>query len=334
MIYFDLTQARASRHPSGLTRVSARLAAELGERARPGVWSEVAGRARPEDWFLTSELFSEEERPGFTAFLANRPCHMAAIYHDAIPMKFPHTTWPKSVARHPHYLSLLARFNRVWAVSEASRAELLGYWKWQGSTGPSVEVIELGADAAGQPRVTTGPLGKALLCVGILEPRKNQELLLSACERLWGEGLNFELILVGRVNPHFGGPLKRRVDAMARRFPQLSHLEGVDDAMLVSLYARARATLVPSVAEGCGLPLLESLWMGVPCVCSSLAPLADNARGGGCLVVPAGDLDAWVGAIRRVVTDDASCEQWAREARTRSLPTWAGAAQMLARELV
>ena len=333
MIYLDFTQARSARHLSGLTRVGGRLAAALGERARPVRWSEVAGSARPEDWFLTSELFSEEERPGFSAFLGSRPCRMAAIYHDAIPLKFPHTTWSKSVARHPHYLSLLSRFNRVWAVSRASREELLGYWKWQGVSGPEVGVIDLGADMADNARVVAGPLGRTLLCVGILEPRKNQDLLLSACERLWGEGLRFDLVLVGRVNPQFGRPLKRRVDALARRFPQLSHLEGVDDARLVGLYADARATLMPTLAEGCGLPLLESLWMGVPCVCSDVAPVAENARGGGCKVVPAGDLDAWVEALRAIVSDDSLCAALAGAARTRPLPTWAQAADRLCGEL-
>ena len=41
---------------------------------------------------------------------------------------------PQSVARHPGYLKFLARFDRVWAVSAASREELLGFWRWQGVT--------------------------------------------------------------------------------------------------------------------------------------------------------------------------------------------------------
>ncbi|MCX6956078.1 MAG: hypothetical protein NTV51_28415, partial [Verrucomicrobia bacterium] len=126
MIFFDVTKAGGAGHRSGLMRVSARLADGLRDVAtevRWGAWDRA--KAGPDDWFLTGELFSEEERPGFTEFLARPPCQLAAIFHDAIPLKHPHITWPQSVARHPGYLKLLARFDRVWAVSEASRDELV-----------------------------------------------------------------------------------------------------------------------------------------------------------------------------------------------------------------
>src|ERR1019366_7898 len=108
------------------------LADGLGSAATEVRWPAWDRSAGADDWFLTGELFSEEERPGFTEFLAVHPCRLAAIFHDAIPLRHPHITWPQSVARHPGYMKSLARFDRVWAVSEASRAELLGFWRWQG----------------------------------------------------------------------------------------------------------------------------------------------------------------------------------------------------------
>jgi glycosyltransferase involved in cell wall biosynthesis len=81
------------------------------------------------------------------------------------------------------------------------------------------------------------------------------------------------------------------------------------------------------------LPLLESLWQGVPCVCSALPVLRENADGGGCLTVAGNDRAAWTDALRRVLTDDALHARLAREARARPLPTWAGAAAALRAEL-
>ena len=50
-------------------------------------------------------------------------------------------------------MKLLSRFDRVWAVSGASRDELLGFWKWQGiADPPPVDVLALGADGAGTVR--------------------------------------------------------------------------------------------------------------------------------------------------------------------------------------
>ncbi|MEO5959244.1 MAG: hypothetical protein ABIZ49_09335, partial [Opitutaceae bacterium] len=125
MIYFDVTKSGSARHHSGLMRVSERLRSELGAAITAVKWDgglrEAASggeiRPRSEDWFFTSELFSEEERPGWSEFIAARPCRLAAIFHDAIPLKHPQITWPQSVARHPGYMKLLARFDHVWAVS-------------------------------------------------------------------------------------------------------------------------------------------------------------------------------------------------------------------------
>jgi glycosyltransferase involved in cell wall biosynthesis len=230
-------------------------------------------------------------------------------------------------------MKLLAQFDRVWAVSAASREELIGFWRWQGLEGiPPVEVLALGADFGGLPRVkrTTTVRGTpSLLAVGIVEPRKNQELLLAVAELLWGEGLNFELNLVGRVNPHFGGPVIDRVRELSKKFPGLHYHAAADDTAVASLYAQARASVFPTIAEGCGLPLLESLWLGVACVCSDLPVLRENADGGGCLTVATNDRVAWTDALRRVLTDDAIVARLEQEAATRALPTWATAAATL-----
>ena len=345
MIFFDTTKTGSARHRSGLTRVSSRLRAELGESATAATWNPTARRLQPaggrlperDDWFLTSELFSELERPGFTSFIESRPMRLAAIFHHAIPLKHPHFTWPQSVARHPGYMKLLARFDRVWAVSHASREELLGFWKWQGlEQAPPVEVLALGADFAATPRVTTRPLpaGARLLCVGILEPRKNQALLLETCEELWAEGLGFELDVVGRINPHFGKPIAARLATLQRRRRAVLRFHpAASDETVRRLYASARASVFPTLAEGCGLPLLESLWLGVPCICSDLPVLRENAGGGGCLTVATHDPAAWKSALRTLLTGDALIARLTAEAAARPLPTWQDAAATVASAL-
>jgi len=341
MIWFDVTKADRTGHRSGLQRVSARLGSELGAAVTPVCWT-AAGWAEaatgrgvtpgPADWLLTAELFSAEERPGFAAWLAARPCRRAAIFHDAIPLQWPQITWPQSVARHPGYMKLLADFDRVWAVSAASRADLIGYWRWLGLEAvPPVDTLALGADFDGTPRSPQiSRREPVLLAVGILEPRKNQEFLLEACETLWSEGLAFSLHLVGRVNPHFGRPIADRVRQLQRAGRAVRHHDGADDAQLAALYASARVTVFPTRAEGCGLPLLESLWRGVPCLCSDLPVLRENADGGGCVPVPVGDVAAWRDILRRALTDDAWIASLAAAAATRPLPTWRDTAAQVA----
>ncbi len=334
MIFFDITKTASVRHRSGLARLSARLREELGPAATEAPWTIARERAGERDWFVTTELFSEAERPGFGEFLRSKRCRTAAVFADAIPLKHPHITWPKSVARHPAYMKMLAGFERVWAISEASRMELLGYWRWLGlERQPSVAVLPLGADLGRISRVTTSDdelTGRpSLLCVGILEPRKNQMFLIDVCEELWTGGLQFDLHLVGRVNPIFGQPIVTRIEAVRKRFAGLQYHEAASDALLTRLYTDVRATVFPTIAEGCGLPLLESLWHGVPCVCSDLPVLRENSAGGGCVAVPVSNRHAWAEALRRVLTDNTFCASLRSEAVSRSLPTWAEAADVL-----
>ena len=336
MIFFDVTKAAAAGHRSGLIRVSSRLLAELGAAARPVVWPRWDRAAVRSDWFLTAEIFSEAERPGFRDFLSHRPCRCAAIFHDAIPLRHPRITWPRSVARHPDYLKLLAGIDRVFANSGASRAELLGYWGWLGlAATPPVTVLPLGADADRVPRAT-GPSpvrSSSVVCLGILEPRKNQSFLIEVCAELWEEGLAFDLHLVGRANPHFGGPILAQIKALRKKWPGLHHHAAADDAAVARLFASARASACPTIAEGGALPLLESLWRGVPCLASDLPALRESAAAGGCLLLPMGEAAAWKSALRSVLSDDALQGRLVAEATARPLPTWSEAAAALCGEL-
>ncbi|MBA3850088.1 MAG: hypothetical protein C0502_08835 [Opitutus sp.] len=341
MIHYDVTKMGAARHKSGLMRVSSRLLDALRGAARTVRWRQGgfvddSGRAvefRSEDWLLTVELFSGAERPGFREFAARRPCRLGAVFSDAIPLKFPHITWPRSVQRHADYMKLLAGFDRVWAVSDHVRDELAGFWAWQG-VAPRARLarIELGADFDGSARAAAPPVFAArpsLLCVGIIEPRKNQGFLVDVAESLWREGLDFDLHIVGRVNPHFGGPIVRRIKAAAKRDRRLRLHAAANDAKLRELCSAARAVVFPTIAEGCGLPVLEALWRGVPCVCSDLPVLRELTAAGGCVTAAVNDLADWRAKLRAVLGDAELRQRLRAESITRPLPTWKQAGEAL-----
>jgi glycosyltransferase involved in cell wall biosynthesis len=350
MIYYDTTKMGSVRHRSGLTRVSGRLQEEFGGLVTPVGWDGarrgfVSGKERAPvaltaaDWLFTVELFSDSERPGFADFVRSRPCRLAAMFHDAIPLRWPHITWPQSVQRHPGYMGLLAGFDRVFAISEASRRDLTGFWRWQGVTPRAqVDLVELGADFDGENRVRRDALipdkGRAaLLCVGIVEPRKNQAFLLDVAETLWRDGLDFDLHVVGRVNPHFGAPVRERMKRLEKRERRFRFHEAAGDRELGRLYATARAVVFPTIAEGCGLPLLEALWRGVPCVCSDLPVLRENADGGGCLAARVNDAADWAVKLRIVLTDAEANRRLQEAAMARELPRWTETAAALRRAL-
>ncbi len=350
MIYFDSTRWGTARHRSGLMRLTSRIREEMGGVVTIATWDGdkrgfVTGKKRERvpfaasDWLLTVEQFNEAERPGFWDFLRNPPCRLAAMFHDAIPVRWPHITWPQSVKRHPEYMKMLAYFHRTWGISEATRRDFVEFWRWQGVTPRSTPgVIELGADFDGDKRVIRDPVfpaGRpALLCVGIVEPRKNQGFLLDVAEALWAGGLDFELHVVGRLNPHFGPPIAARMRTLGKREPRFHFHAAANDDRLGRLYAMARAVVFPTIAEGCGLPLLEALWHGVPCVCSDLPVLRENADGGGCLAAQVNDLADWSAKLKTVLTDQTVGARLQREAMARPLPRWMDTARTLSAGLL
>jgi len=348
MIWFDVTKAASQTHRSGLTRVSERLRAEMGARlgagfataiwhARRSAWVDALKR-KPvvfgaSDRLLTPELFSEAERPGLGAWLEANGERAAAIFHDAIPLKLPEITWPQSVARHPDYMRLLAGFGRVFAVSEASARELQDHWtSSRRSEVPTVRPIVLGADGHGRPRVTRAPdraASREVVMSGIVEPRKNQEAVLDAVEALAGQGIDVGVTFVGRINPHFGRGTARRIRDLARAGRRVVHREALDDAGVAGLIERARFSVLPSRAEGCGLPVLESLWAGLPVLATAIPSIEESARGGGCLLVPPGDTAALAGAMRRLLTDAEVLGNLQDAACRRPLPRWADTAETI-----
>lgn len=339
MIYYDTTKMGAAKQRSGLTRVSGRLQEEFGGSVTPVNWDGkrrafVSAASRqpvafaPQDWLFTVELFSDAERPGFADFVGRHPCRLAAMFHDAIPLRWPHITWPQSVQRHPGYMKLLAGFDRVFAISAASAGDLKGLWRWQEVTPRArVEIISLGADFDGSHRRHRDPVipngaRPLLLCVGIVEPRKNQAFLLDVAEALWRDKVDFELHVVGRVNPHYGKPIEARMKSLQKRETRFRFHAAAPDRELAALYAHARAVAFPTIAEGCGLPLLEALWRGVPCVCSDLPVLRENADGGGCVVAGVNDVADWTKKLKVVLTDADENRRLQTAAMARELPRW------------
>ena len=137
--------------------------------------------------------------------------------------------------------------------------------------------------------------GGHLLHVGHLEPRKNLGVLLRALARI-PDGVRPELWLCGA-----DAGAGRALHALARRLgvqDRVRFLGVVPDADLPSLYAGARAVVVPSRYEGFGLCALEGLAHGLPVLVSDAGALPEVVGAHG-IVLPVDDIAAWAAAIER-----------------------------------
>lgn len=108
-----------------------------------------------------------------------------------------------------------------------------------------------------------------ILMVGTIEPRKGHAQALAAFEQLWRQGVDVNLILVGRPG-WLVEKLSAKIANHAERGKRLFWFDQADDALLVEAYRRASALLMPSEGEGYGLPLIEAARHGVPLIVRDL----------------------------------------------------------------
>jgi len=168
-----------------------------------------------------------------------------------------------------------------------------------------------------------------ILCVGSIEGRKNHLALLQACELLWARGLKFELQLIGLLQRQTGAAaaaLMARLQAAGR---PLRYEGAAGDRAREAAYAAAAFTVYPSVAEGFGLPVAESLIRGKVCVCAGTGALGEISLGGGCQTVNDPTSEALADACAELLLDSAKLARLTAEARGRTFPTAADHARRL-----
>jgi hypothetical protein len=133
--------------------------------------------------------------------------------------------------------------------------------------------------------------------------------------------LKWSLTLVG--NLYQGrGDIAESIKALARKNPKIKWFGVVDDLTLHQLYRNATFTVYPSIIEGFGMPILESLWHGRPCICSDQGVMAELAAEGGCLAANVSDEKALSETIYRLATDKDLLMRLCQEAVKRKMRTW------------
>ena len=180
------------------------------------------------------------------------------------------------------------------------------------------------ADAvARDPQTATVSQGGFVLSVGTIDRRKNQVFLCRLWRRLVDE-LGVErtpqLVLVGRNDERVGSAGSEFADIAASG--KLLVLEGLSDEQLARLYKTCLFTAFPSLSEGYGLPVAESLQYGKLCLSSELPEVRQHA-GDLCWYFSPADLPGALPLFVRAVADHAARHaaesQIAREYRA---PTW------------
>jgi glycosyltransferase involved in cell wall biosynthesis len=254
---------------------------------------------------------------------------LVAVGYDCVPVVSADLVPAADTVRFTHYLTTIKHARRVAGISTSAANEFAGFASGlgaQGISGPTVLACPLASE--GLPGHTSGGAsgtcrptgGIKVLCVGSLEPRKNHLGVLYAAERLWREGLHFELVLV--AGSGWGHEVPDRIAELRDAGRSVTVRRAVDGVDLADAYRQARFSVSASFHEGYGLPIAESLAVGTPVIATSYGSAREVAAGGGALFVDPRDDEALVDAMRDLLTDEVLVERLRAEARQRPIRTW------------
>ena len=283
------------------------------------------------DWILIPELTSYLQHTSLTdikRYASACKLRIASIFYDAIPFKMQEIYPREASYAHEQYMRGLNEFDLILPISQFSRVDLLSFLsgtllrthsledRIQASVLPgefleSVRITDIKQEASALVKI---------LCVGTIEPRKNHLSLLQAFSQVVQQSKRqVELTIVGGTPfPELAAQVQDYVDTV----PGIRWEKDINDTRLRELYAECDFTVYPSLEEGFGLPILESLWYARPCICRDSGAMAEAAEGGGCLAVETANPDVLADALLRLAEDDAFRIELAHQAVNRPFKTW------------
>jgi len=211
--------------------------------------------------------------------------------HDIVPLKFP---WmiKNGVEEYRHLCSQISRrADHILTVSECSRKDIINEFDLSPrrvtNTYQSFDLDELTESCGISERDFIGRQGLRdkgyFLFFGAIEPKKNVGRLLDAFE---ASGVKTPLVVVAAGGWSCEVEQKRLVELAQMPGGRVRLFEYLSRRDLLELIRHAKATIFPSLYEGFGLPVLESMALGTAVIVSQTSALPEVAGEAGWLVDP------------------------------------------------
>lgn len=245
------------------------------------------------------------------------------LIHDLIPITNPGYCRPEESKKHEERMShALKTATGVIGNSQVTIDELSAFAAALSIPMPAQIVAWIcgfgGADLV-QRRVLDRPF---FVAVGTIEARKNHLMLLRIWKRLVAErGQSAPvLVIVGQPGWEADEALEILADP-GELEGSVFHFEDCGDEELEGWISGARALLMPSVAEGFGLPIVEALSLGTPVIAADLPVYREIVDDIPTYIQP-NDESAWEAAIMSFLDGDPERQRQERLIANYRPPTW------------
>lgn len=275
-----------------------------------------------DDVFLVPEFFDRAQKVAFFRSMSESELRRYRfIVCDLLPLTHPEYFLPQHKPLVlSEYFRIIRRAGCCGFISAYTRDIFYNRLK-RTESGGSV-VLPLGCDSLG-PRPAQASLDRPLTftVLGTVEPRKNHALILEAFEPLLRQVEGLALVFLG----HLGWVDSAFTDKVqmlaANKCSGFQFHATPDDETIWRYVQQSRATVYVSLAEGYGLPPVESLWCGTPVIASSAIPSLNMLGSAGIEYVEPLNVVNLRRAVLRFV-DNGYANHKAEEALQLSLPTW------------
>ena len=255
---------------------------------------------------------------------------VATVIYDLIPLTHPQYVGQKRTEGFRKYLHhAIENSDLLVTISQTVERDVTEYiqkYRSELTSVPSaIRHLTLGAElklVGGNVRPDVRELFPAdrgsnvYLMVATFDPRKNHHYLLDAFDQLWKTRNDLRLCLIGRV-----GSLCEDVVHRIRNHPaygkMLFAFHDIKDSDLQHCYKACRGVIFPSIVEGFGLPIVESLWFGKKTFASD-TPIHREVGKTDCVYFDLNDPSSLVAEIKKweLIADDATSQLPVRKPTT------------------
>ena len=233
---------------------------------------------------IDSSWHSRQSRERLLPVLKQSGVRLAKLHYDIIPLLFSDTTHPNTVkVFNSHFEAHLQQGSLFICISRKTQQDVVSHCAQNQLRCPELATIELGSTLSSVEKPHTKKLpkfscrppvdGQYLLMVGTIEPRKNHVTLLNAFAKI-ADQTDLKLVIVGKVGWLADGILAA-IRSSSMYGDRIHYFDKITDTELSRLYKNAWLTVVPSLYEGFGLPVVEALHQACPTICSNTGSLLE-----------------------------------------------------------
>jgi glycosyltransferase involved in cell wall biosynthesis len=263
------------------------------------------------------------DRPALADWIGATGVRPVFLLHDLIPLTHPEFCRAGEAQRHARRVGhVLDTAAGIIANSAATGAAIELFARARARAVPPILPAWIATQPLPAPPRRNPAAPPWFVAVGTIEGRKNHALLLQVWQRLaraMGPATP-RLVLIGRRG--WEADMARALldrDAVLRH--HVIEYPHADDAAMAEMVAGARALLMPSFAEGFGLPVVEALRLGTPVIASDL-PVFREVAGTIPTFVDPTDGPGWYAAIRAFCDDGPDRARQVAALRGWRAPNW------------